>query len=197
MGDFVNFVLQFWVTDAAGVSINIPTLNRGFIRIMGLNDRSRIAMVNLRRSSVNMLIILALLGFLIGLGQATMTMFTVQGGDEQTHPINLIAEDRVLIQYKLVGENVSALRFSINFPNGTVRDFDVPGDFSYSFICDFEGEHVLHFVNTDQTKEIQVTLDYEVQHYIFGIPQMLFMVILIAVVSMIGVAVFIGLSGKP
>jgi hypothetical protein len=52
-------------------------------------------------------------------------------------------------------------------------------------------------VNTDQTENILVTLDYEVQHYIFGIPQMLFMVILIAVVSMVGVAVFIGLSRKP
>jgi hypothetical protein len=164
---------------------------------MGLNERNRIAMANLRRKVVFAFIILALLGILMGLGQATMTMFTLQGGEEQTHPINLIVEDRVLIQYKVVGENVSALRFSISFPNGTVRDFSVAGDFSYSFICDFEGECVLHFVNTDQTKEIRVTLDYEVQHYIFGIPQMLFMVILIAVVSMVGVAVFIGLSRKP
>jgi hypothetical protein len=34
-GDFVNFTLQFGVTNATGVSISIPTLNRGFIRIMG------------------------------------------------------------------------------------------------------------------------------------------------------------------
>jgi len=40
-------------------------------------------------------------------------------------------------------------------------------------------------------------LNYEIDHYIFGMPQMLFMVILIAVVSMVGVAVFIGLSRKP
>jgi hypothetical protein len=154
-------------------------------------------MANLRRLLLSVLVILALLGFLMGLGQATMTMFTVQGGGEQTHPINLIVEDRVLIQYKLVGENVSALRFSISFPNGTVRDFSVSGDFSYSFICDVEGDYVLHFVNTDQTEEMRVTLDYEIDHYIFGMPQMLFMVILIAVVSLVGVAVFIGLSHKP
>jgi hypothetical protein len=154
-------------------------------------------MANLRRSLVYVLIILALLVVLMGLGQATITSIIVKSGEEVTHPINLIVEDRVLIQYKLVGENVSALQFSINFPNGTVRDFAGSGDFSYSFICDVEGEYMLHFVNTDQTKEIQVTLDYEVQHYIFGIPQMLFMVILIAVVSMVGVAVFIGLSRKP
>jgi hypothetical protein len=154
-------------------------------------------MANLRRSSVNVLIILALLGVLMGLGQATITSLIVKSGEEVTHPINLIVEDRVLIQYKVVGGNANAMQFSISVPNDTVRDFGGSGDFSYSFICDVEGEYVLHFVNTDQTEEIRVTLDYEVQHYIFGIPQMLFMVILIAVVSMVGVAVFIGLSRKP
>jgi len=144
-----------------------------------------------------MLIILALLGVLMGFGQATITYFIVKGGEELTHPIDLIAEDRVLIQYKLVGVNVNALQFSISFPNASVRDFDVSGDFSYSFICDAEGEYVLYFMNTDQAEEIRVTLDYEIDHYIFGMPQMLFMVILIAVVSMVGVAVFIGLSRKP
>jgi hypothetical protein len=154
-------------------------------------------MANLGRKVVFAFIVLALLGFLIGLGQATITMFTLQGGEEMTHPMNLIVEDRVLIQYKLVGKNASALQFSMNFPNGTVRDFGGSGESSYSFICDVEGEYVLHFVNTDQKEEIQVTLDYEVQHYIFGMPQMLFMVILIAVVSLAGVAVFIGLSQRP
>jgi len=125
-----------------------------------------------------------------------MISFTVKAGEEVTHPINLIVEDRVLIQYKIVGENANAMQFSIGFPNDTVKDFGGSGDFSYSFICDVEGEYVLHFVNTDQT-EIHVTLDYEVQHYIFGMPQMLFMVILIAIISVVGVAVFIGLSQRP
>ncbi len=42
-----------------------------------------------------------------------------------------------------------------------------------------------------------MTLDYEIDHYIFGIPQMLFMTIIIAVVCVVGVAVFIMLSKKP
>ena len=148
-------------------------------------------MAHLRRLTVNVLVVLALLGIIIGLGQATMTMFTLQGGEEVTHPIDLIVEDRVLIQYRLGGQNVSALRFSISFPNGTKRDFSGSGDFSYNFICDTEGEYGLHFVNTDQTEDIQVTLDYEVQHYIFGIPQMLFMAIIVVLACVIGVAAFV------
>jgi hypothetical protein len=148
-------------------------------------------MANLKRLTVNALVVLALLGVLIGLSQATITSLIVQGGKEATHPIDLIKEDRVLIQYKVIGGNVSALKFSISFPNGTKRDFSGTGDFSYSFICNAEGQYVLHFVNTDQADEIRITLDYEVQHYIFGIPQMLFMAIIVVLACVIGVAAFV------
>jgi len=166
------------------------TLNNGFIKIIGSNERSIIAMENLTRPIVNVFVILALLSVLMGLCQATITSFIVKGGEEVTHPISLIVEDRVLIQYKVVGGNINALQFSINLPNGTVRDFSGSGDFSYSFICDDEGEYLLHFVNSDQT-EIYVTLDYEVQHYIFGIPLMLFMTLIIVVACVVGVAAFV------
>jgi hypothetical protein len=73
----------------------------------------------------------------------------------------------------------------------------VTGDFGYSFICDAEGDYTLHFVNSDLTESKLVTLDYEIDHYILGIPQMLFMTIVIAVASIVGVAVFIMLSKKP
>jgi len=196
-GDFVNFALYVGFADATCVSISIPTLNRGFIKDKGETREVRIAMANLKRTVVSVLIILALLSVLMVLGQATIATLIVKGGEEVTHPIGLIAEDRVLIQYKVIGGNPSALHFNISLPNGTVKDFGKSSDFSYSFVCDVEGEYVLHFVNTDQTEEVRVTLDYEIDHYIFGMPQMLFMVILIAVVSVAGVAVFIGLSRKP
>ncbi len=158
---------------------------------MDLSAASIIAMPKLRRSAVYVLIILALLVVLMGLGQATSASFRVQSGEEVTHPINLVVEDRVLIQYKLAGGNVTALQFSISFPNATVRNFIGLGDFSYSFICDVEGEYVLHFVNTDQSEELWVTLDYEVQHYIFGIPQMLFLTLIIVLACVGGVAAFV------
>jgi hypothetical protein len=148
-------------------------------------------MANLRRTSVYTLIIIALLAVSIGGVQAMTTNFTVKSGEEVTHPIDLIVEDRVLIQFKVVGGTANTLHFSISFPNATVRDFGEPGDFSYSFICDVEGEYVLHFVNNDQTENILVTLNYEVQHYVFGIPQMLFLTIIIVLACIIGVAAFV------
>ena len=156
-------------------------------------------MANLRQLPVCFLVVLALIAVLIGTGQATTTQFTVEAGGELTHPINLVAEDRVLIQYKVVGAvgTANTVDLAMIFPNATVKDFGEKGDFTYSFVCDAEGEYQLHFTNNDETESMLVTLDYEIDHYIFGMPQMLFMVILIAVVSVIGVAVFIGLSKKP
>ena len=155
-------------------------------------------MASLRKSHASFLIILALLLVLTGLAQATTTNLTVQRGKELTYPINLAVEDRVLIQFTVVGgETSNTLHFSLTFPNATVRDFGEIGHFSYSFICDAEGDYTLHFVNNDLTENKLVTLNYEVDHYIFGIPQMLFLTIIIAVACIGGVAAFILMSRKP
>ena len=154
-------------------------------------------MVNLKKTCFSCLIILVVIAFIIGLGEATTASITVKQGEELTHPVNLIVEDRVLIQFKVIGATSSLIQFSITFPNATVQNLGEVSDFTTSFVCDLEGEYTLNFMNNDQTENKLVTLNYEVDHYIFGMPQMLFMVILIAVISLVGVAVFIGLSHKP
>ena len=163
---------------------------------MGLNARNKIAMANLRRSSVYTLIIIALLGVLMGLSQAMTTTLTVKGGEEVTYPITLAVEDRVLIQFTAVGGSVSVLQFSIIFPNATEIDFWEVGQASYSFICDAEGEYNLHFVNNDQNIEKHVYLNYEIDHYVFGIPQMLFMALIIVLACVGGVFAFVILGKK-
>ena len=147
-------------------------------------------MANLKRSPVISFVVLALFIVLVGFGQATIVPFILKGGEELAHPISLIVEDRVLIQYKIAGGNVNDIEFSISFPNATVKDFGSSGSFSYSFISDIEGECTLNFVNTGQS-DLQITLDYEIQHYIFGIPQMLFMTIIVVLACVGGVFAFV------
>jgi hypothetical protein len=167
-----------------------------FIKNMGLNATNENGMTNLRRLPVCVFVILVLLATLIGLGKATTTYFTVKGGEKVTHSITLAVEDRVLVQFTALGEEDAHLvHFSILFPNETERDFGNVAQASYSFICDVEGEYKLNFVNNDQTIEKRVTLNYEIQHYIFGIPQMLFLTIIIVLACIGGVAAFV-LMGK-
>jgi len=127
--------------------------------------------------------------------EATSMNFTVHGGEETTKPISLAVEDHVLLRFTIIGQTANTLYFYMTYPNGTVKDFGIRGELEYSFICDTEGEYVLHFNNTDSTEDKLVTLNYEVDHYIFGMPQMLFLTVIIVLVSVAAVAVFI-LMGK-
>jgi hypothetical protein len=130
-----------------------------------------------------------------GLAEATTTNFTVQSGKETPHQIKLFEEDRVLIKFTVVGQTAHILHFYLVFPNATEIDFGEVGAFSYDFICKAEGNYTMRFVNNDLTENKQVTLDYEVDHYILGMPQMLFLTIVIAVVCVIMVAMYV-LLGK-
>jgi hypothetical protein len=153
-------------------------------------------MIKPKKLLIRLLLITALILIATQLAEATTTNFTVQGGGEQTRPISLAVEDHVLIKFSVVGSSDSTLHFSMTYPNGTSKDFDtVGGYFYYSFVCDAEGQYVLHFSNAGSNVDKLVTLDYEVEHYIFGIPQMLFLAMIIAVVCVAAVAAFI-LMGK-
>ena len=77
-----------------------------------------------------------------------------------------------------------------------IAEYIKVGNVDHRFVCDEAGEYVLHFSNTDTSEDKLITLNYEIQHYIFGIPQMLFLTIIIVLVCMGAVATFI-LMGKP
>jgi len=153
-------------------------------------------MIKSRKLLIRFLFIAIAFSIIVKFAEATSMNVTVQGDKEETKSISLAVEDRVLIRFTVVGPSDSALYFYISYPNGTVKEFSKVGYFHYPFVCDTEGECVLHFSNIDSTEDKLVTLDYEVQHYIFGIPQMLFLTIIIVVVCVAAVAVFI-LMGKP
>jgi hypothetical protein len=152
-------------------------------------------MASLRKSLSCFLIVLAVLIVFAGLAEATTTNFTVQSGKETNHQIKLFVEDRVLIKFTVVGQTSNILHFYLVFPNATEIDFGEVGTFSYNFICKAEGEYTLRFANNDTTENKLVTLDYEIDHYILGMPQMLFLTIVIAVVCVIMVATYV-LLGK-
>lgn len=133
---------------------------------------------------------------LVQLAEATAMNFTVHGGEEVTKSISLEVDDHTVIKFTVVGQTANTLDFYITYPNGTVKDFGKVGNLNYPFVCDKAGEHILHFSNKDSTEDKLVTLDYEIEHYIFGIPQMLFLTIIIVLVCMAAVATFI-LMGKP
>lgn len=128
---------------------------------------------------------------------ATTVNFKVPAGQEESRTLNLSAEDRVLIEFTVLGgQDGSTVHFFVTYPNGTAKDFGFVGNHIQRFVCDRDGDCILHFSNTESSEDRFVSLDYEVDHYVFGIPQMLFLTIVIVCICLAAVAVFI-FMGRP
>jgi len=139
-----------------------------------------------------MLFFAVLFSILIQPARAAVTSFTVPRGEEMTKSISLVVEDHVLVKITVVGQTGSTLDFCITDPDENVKaEYNDTGNVNYCFVCDEAGEYVLHFSNTDTSEDKLVTLDIEIQHYIFGIPQMLFLTIIIVLVCLCAVATFV------
>jgi hypothetical protein len=126
---------------------------------------------------------------------ATTTTFSVTKGEEVTRTLRIADDDRVTIKFSVVGKVDSVITFSLTFPNGTKKEFGKVGYGNYLFVSDGEGTCILHFSNYNSEDKF-VTLNYEVQHYIFGVPEMFFFTLIIILVCIAAVAVFI-LMAKP
>jgi hypothetical protein len=135
---------------------------------------------------------------LAGRAQATTLTFDVAAGQEEPKTLGLVVDDHVLIQFSVVGgQSEHVLDFRLTGPDGNVLvEYKGTGDAEYRFVCDKDGDYVMHFSNVDYSENKRVFLDYELDHYVFGMPQMLFLTIVIVILCVAAVAVFI-LMGKP
>jgi hypothetical protein len=152
-------------------------------------------MRSIQNPLTHLILIAALSTILIQSAKATSTSFTVHSNEEATKILQLKIEDRVLIHFTVLGTaSENTIHFYLAYPNGTEKDFGQTGYFHYTFVCDLEGNYTLRFSNIGSSIDKTVTLNYEIEHYIFGIPQMLFLTIIIAITCVIAVASYIFLS---
>ena len=128
---------------------------------------------------------------------ATTLSITVPAGEQVDQKINLKVDDHVRIQFNSLGEDSSYISFSIVYPNSTEVNFGEVTSFSYNFICNTKGEYKMHFVNTDLGYNKLVTLNYEVESYLFGMPQTQFLLVFIAVICVMMIALYSMLSPHP
>ncbi len=132
---------------------------------------------------------------LIGLATATTESLNVQAGKELVRTIDLAAEDRILTTFTVIGQTSDVLHFWIVFPNATPRDYGEISQCRISFTSEVEGEFELHFNNINSSSTQLVTLNYEVEHYYFGIPQVPFLMLVIILLLLAIVAGYV-IMGK-
>jgi hypothetical protein len=131
----------------------------------------------------------------IAVVQAATESLNVQAGEDSVRKIDMATEDHVRIYFTVLSQSPSSFRFWIVFPNGTTKDYGESTSYNISFVSDVQGECELHFDNTNSTSNQLVTLNYEIEHYHFGIPEIPFLIIVIAVLLLCIVAGYI-IMGK-
>ncbi len=153
-------------------------------------------MIQLRKGLIGLLLISVLSFCLANFARATTMTLTVPAGKEKQLPIDLVTEDRISIGFTVVGTTESVLDFHITDPSWDIRvENKGIAFFEHDFVCDEPGEYILHFDNKGSLEDKFVALNYEIQHYISGVPQMLFLTIMIVLICIVALAAFI-LMGK-
>jgi hypothetical protein len=128
-----------------------------------------------------LLVVSASLIAIAGTVQAATESLNVQAGEDSVRKIDMSTEDHIRISFTVLSQSPSSFRFWIVFPNGTTGDYGESTNCNISFASDVQGECELHFDNTNSSSAQLITLNYEIEHYYFGIPEIPFLIIVIAV----------------
>jgi len=137
---------------------------------------------------------LVLCALIIGLADAVAQTFTVSAGHEVIKTMGLNEGDVVSGRLNVVGGS-NDIRFHVTDPNGNVIvRFDQASATNFGFTVSRTGTYSLHFDNTLSDSDKTVTINYDVQHYILGMPQEFFYVFVVLFIGILGVMVFIAIA---
>ena len=137
--------------------------------------------------SVILLIVLALSRSVA----AASTFFTVHAGEEVNRSLDLAVDDHVFLRFSVgTGQSSDSINVKMICPNGTEITFGNIIDYEYTFTCTEQRTYVLHFTNSG-SHDLSLSFDCEIDHYVMGLPQMLFLALIVTVLCVAAVAVFI------
>jgi hypothetical protein len=129
--------------------------------------------------TIALLVILTLTISLTSSAQATTESLNIQAGKETIRTIDLEAEDKTRITFTLVSHTSEDFHFWMIFPNSTTINCGETTQATISFTSEVKGVCELHFDNSNSSGNQLVTLNYEVEHFIFGLPQIPFLLIVV------------------
>jgi len=119
----------------------------------------------------------------------------VEAGKEKVESIGLKAEDQVSGKISIVDDSGDGINFYVTDPDGNVIvQHEKTTVENFRFTASKEGIYKLHFDNSFSTSRKTVTFNYDVRHYIFGIPQEDFLVFVVMTVALIGLVLFVAMS---
>jgi len=127
---------------------------------------------------------------------ATSDNFDINAGESKTIPLDLNEGDRVSGKVAVVGIE-SIINFSIVGPNqNIIHYYQNVGSINFQFVVDEQGVYEMVFENLSEESK-QITINFDVQHYIFGYPQEYILLFVVVGLAVVAVAIFTLLSPKP
>lgn len=144
------------------------------------------------------IVLFASLFVLVGTVASENANFVVQPHEERVITIKLQETDSFSGSFSVVSNDDFGVDFSISDPgNQTTLIYSNTKQKSFSFTAEMTGNYQLHFDNPESSELVKtVALNYNVTHYIMGLPQEQFFLVVIAIVALIGVVVYVALMPK-
>jgi len=119
--------------------------------------------------------------------------FTIQPQKDHTITLKLQETDSVSGSFSAVSNDDTGVTFYVNDPQNQIilRHSNVKQK-SFSFIAKAKGDYQLHFDNSvSSVYSKTVALNYNITHYIMGMPQEQFLFLVIAAVAVIGILAYL------
>ena len=138
-----------------------------------------------------------LLAVFLGCGFADAYSRTIelQGGESKAETVNLNDEDVVSGRIIVVGNPIN---FSVSDPDDRIiLNYTNIAQEDFQFTATKTGTYSFHFENLFSEEIKFVTLNYNVQHYIFGFPQEFIILFVIVGLALGAIVVFVAMSPKP
>ena len=134
----------------------------------------------------------------LGVAFGDNASFTIQPLKEHTIALSLQETDSVSGSFSTVSDDEIGVNFYVTDPyNSTVLHYDNVLQRSFSFTAEVDGNYQLHFDNSlSAVNRKTVSLNYNTTHYIMGMPQEQFLLIIIAAVALIGIMLFAVLTPR-
>jgi len=134
----------------------------------------------------------------MGVVVADNANFVVQPQKERMITLSLQETDSVSGSFSAVSDDETGINFYVIDPqNKTILRFDNVKQKSFSFVAEATGNYQLHFDNSvSSVYHKTVALNYNITHYIMGMPQEQFLFLVIAAVALIGILAYAILMPK-
>lgn len=151
-------------------------------------------MIFFRKIIVYTILCLVFASLFFGIVNAITFNINIEPNSQVEHKLDLLLEDRILLQIRNIGSSTGNFSVNLHFPDGFIENIGNGNSIDYDFICELEGGYILKLENWDLESDIMVTLNVEIQNYFFGIPKMLFFTLVIVGICLVGVVFFVFLG---